>query len=60
MTRTTSEFGSQDWILIVDALAQQAGADIETDREQHAWELIETIAREQGLPPGELVRQSVY
>lgn len=60
MARTTSEFGTQDWILIVDALAQQAGPDLDTDRDRHAWTLIETIAREQGLPPEDLVRQSVY
>jgi hypothetical protein len=46
--------------LIVEALVQHAGPEIETEMEQRAWELVTAIAAEQGLPPGELVRQADY
>lgn len=53
------DFHAQDWILIVEALAQWAGpsSDQSSRREERAYELIEAIAREQGLPPSELIFQ---
>jgi hypothetical protein len=58
--RSTSEFDAQDWILIVEALVQYAGPELETAMDHRAWELVDGIAAEQGLPPAELVRQSDY
>lgn len=53
------DFHPQDCILIVEALAQWAGPfSYESNRrEERAYELIEAIAREQGLPPSELLLQ---
>lgn len=53
------DFHAQDWILIVEALAQWAGPYTERtgQREERAYELIEAISREQGLPPSELLLQ---
>lgn len=53
------DFHPQDWILIVEALAQWAGpySDQSNRREKRAYELIEAIARVQGLPPSELLHQ---
>lgn len=54
-----TDFHPQDWILIVEALAQWAGPFTSESRcrEERAYELIEAIAREQGLPSGELLLQ---
>lgn len=49
----------QDWIIVVEALAQWAGPPENTGvRGERAYELIERIAVEQGLPAEELVMQA--
>lgn len=49
----------QDWIIVIEALAQWAGPPEETsERGERAYELIEEIAEKQGLPASELVLQS--
>lgn len=49
----------QDWIIVIEALAHWAGPpDDLTPRQERAYELIEEIAAEQGLPAHELVLQS--
>jgi hypothetical protein len=57
--REPDEFETQDWIIVVEALANWSGPPgaVETPREERAWELIEAIGREQQLQPGELLRQ---
>ena len=57
----TADFHAQDWIIVIEALAQWAGApsDLRSDRRERAYELIDAIAAEEGLPPGELLRQTV-
>lgn len=53
------DWHSQDWIIVVEALAQWAGTPEDTGaRGERAYELIEDIAEEQGLPAAELVLQS--
>lgn len=54
------DFHPQDWILIVEALAQWAGpfTSERCPREERAYELIEAIARMQGLPASELLMQA--
>jgi hypothetical protein len=42
--------------LIVEALVQHAAPEIETEMEQRAWELVNGIVAEQGIPAAELVR----
>lgn len=46
-------FHPQDWIIIIEALAQWAGPPekLECERKERAYELIESIAAEHGLPP---------
>lgn len=53
------DFHPQDWIIIIEALAQGAGPpdSLAGGRRERAYELIEAIAAEQGLPPGELLKQ---
>lgn len=52
------DFHPQDWILIVEALVQWAGPPEETGpKEERAYELIEAIARLEGLPPSDLLLQ---
>lgn len=54
-----SDFHPQDWIIIVEALAQWAGPpDKASERQERAYELIDGIAKEQGLPPAELIHQT--
>lgn len=55
-----SDFHAQDQILIVEAVAQWAGpfSNQRDPREERAYQIIETISREQGLPPSELLRQA--
>lgn len=49
----------QDWIIVIEALVQWAGPPEDTgERGERAYELIEEIAEEQGLPASELVSQS--
>ena len=56
-----SDFHPQDWIIIIEALAQWAGPpDDALGRRERAYELIEGISRSEGLPLGELVRQSEF
>ncbi len=53
-----SDWHPQDWIIVVEALAQWAGPPDETsERGKRAYELIEGIAEEQGHPAWELIRQ---
>jgi hypothetical protein len=53
-----SDFHPQDWIIIVEALAQWAGPPDEgTGRRERAYELIEAIGNEQEMKPAELLRQ---
>lgn len=53
------DFHPQDWIIIIEALAPWAGPPEEMagERGERAYELIEAIAAEQGLTPGELLFQ---
>lgn len=46
----------QDWALIIEALVMWAGepSGIGDQRKQRAYELVEAIAAEQGVPPNEL------
>lgn len=55
----TNDFHSQDWIIIIDALAMWAGPpdELKDGRNERAYELIEAIAAEQGLHPAELLLQ---
>jgi|GEM_PF-6864787 len=56
-----SDFHPQDWIIIVEALAHWAGPPDKVDpRQERAYELIESISTEQGLPPPELLRQAEF
>jgi hypothetical protein len=53
-----SDFHPQDWIVVVEALAQWAGPPEEADgRRERAYELIEGIASEQDLEPSMLLSQ---
>jgi len=56
-----ADFHPQDWIIIIEALAQWAGAPttLRSGRRERAYGLIDAIATEEGLPPGELLRQTV-
>ncbi|CCQ34921.1 hypothetical protein HTIA_p2819 (plasmid) [Halorhabdus tiamatea SARL4B] len=49
----------QDWLLVVEALIRFAGnpRDLETPREERAYEIAEAIAAEQGLDPSEALQQ---
>lgn len=52
------DFHPQDWIIVVEALAQWAGRpEMVRGRRERAYELIDSIAAEQGLPPSELLFQ---
>jgi hypothetical protein len=55
-----SDFHPQDWIIVIEALAQWAGAPdgAISERRERAYELIEAIAAEEGLPADELLRQA--
>ncbi len=55
------DFHPQDWIIVIEALAQWAGApnDRISGRRERAYELVEAIAAEEGLPASELLRQMV-
>lgn len=54
------EWHAQDWILVVEALAQWAGPPGEVnERGERAYELIEGIAEEQGITASELIQQAV-
>ena len=47
----------QDWLLVIEALTQYAGPEIETARQCRAWELAEAIATREGLELSETPRQ---
>lgn len=49
----------QDWLLIAEALVEWAGNpnEIESPREERAWELVDMIAIDQALPANELIDQ---
>lgn len=53
------DFHPQDWIIIIEALAQWAGPPdyVDGGRQERTYELIEAIAAVQGLTPGELLLQ---
>lgn len=50
----------QDWTLVAEALAQFAGDpnQLETPREERAYELVEAIAAAYDMRPGEFVQQA--
>ena len=58
------DLATQDWLIVLEALVVWAGppADAargttETARERRAWDLVDRIALEVGLPPDELLFQ---
>lgn len=53
------DFHPQDWIIVIEALAQWAGPQecVAQERRERAYELIEAIAAEQGLSPSEMIWQ---
>lgn len=54
-----ADFHPQDWIIIIEALAQWAGPpETAKGRKERAYELIEAISAEQELPPSELIYQA--
>ena len=55
----TGDFHPQDWIIVVEALAQWAGNPklLHAARRRRAYDLIDVIADEQGLPAAELLKQ---
>lgn len=55
----TQDLHAQDAAIIIESLTVFAGNpnEIETPREERAWELVDEIAEEQHMPPSELVRQ---
>lgn len=53
-----SDFHPQDWIIIVEALAQWAGLpDEATGRRERAYELLDAISNMLNLPVEEIVPQ---
>lgn len=54
-----AKFEAKDWLIVLEALAQWAGdpANYSSPRQERAWELIDMIAMEHGLPPNRLVEQ---
>lgn len=52
------ELHPQEWLLIVQALVDHAGPEIDSPREQYCWGLADRIAAEQGLSLSEAVRQT--
>lgn len=51
------EFRTEDWTIVVEALAYWAGSPEEASgRRERAYELIEAIADHEGVPPSDLVR----
>ena len=47
-----------DAALVVEALAQLAGPEVETPRDRRAWKLISVIADAHGTSPSELLRDA--
>lgn len=56
----TTDLHPQDWIIIIEALAQWAGPPdrLDTPRRERAYDLIELIAAEQGHSATEMLRQA--
>jgi hypothetical protein len=54
------DWHAQDWLLVIEALTQYAGPDIDTPRQCRAWDLAEEIAAREGLPLTETPRQVEY
>lgn len=53
-----TDWHAQDWAIVVEALAQWAGTpQTATDREERAWELIESISADQPISASELLLQ---
>ncbi|UWG49254.1 hypothetical protein AArcCO_4079 (plasmid) [Halalkaliarchaeum sp. AArc-CO] len=58
MVEHPSDWHAQDWAIVVEALAQWAGSPkATTDREERAWELIETISADHQIAASELLLQ---
>lgn len=59
-TERTIDFHPQNWIIIVEALAQWAGPpdELKDVRNERAYELIKVIAAEQGLHSADLLFQA--
>lgn len=57
MREKPSDFVEEDWLMIVEALANWAGRpeNVETGREERAYHLIEMIALEYGYALEEIV-----
>lgn len=55
--KSTSDLYRQDWALIIEALVIWAGdpTRLSEGRQERAYEIVETIAAEQGVPPSELI-----
>lgn len=52
---------SQDWIFVIEALCFYATNETATDIEyERAHELVDAIARQEGLPASELLLQGLY
>lgn len=56
MPETTENEYLADIALMIEALTEYAGPKIETPRDRRAWELIDELAAETGLPPAEVVQ----
>jgi hypothetical protein len=57
---TIEEFHRQDWILAIEALVEytKEWEEIDPDRAERAWELIDAIGFELGEEPKDLVLES--
>lgn len=55
------EFHTQDWLIIIEALAAWGGnpntADLTDSRKGRAWDLMSTIASEQDVPDDNPLKQ---
>lgn len=52
-----SELRAEDWAIVVEALAYWAGPPEQAEgRRDRAYELIETIAEREGVPPSSMIR----
>ena len=58
-TGTTRDLHLQDWAIIVEALTAFGGnpREIDTTRQERAWDCIDVIAAGQGVQAAELLRQ---
>lgn len=58
-TESIRDLHPQDWAIIIEGLVELAGNPerLASPREKRAWELIDVIATDQGMPASELIRQ---